>query len=36
MGAEDPSSIKPALSAVPTAANYDDFIFNTKEWNSSK
>jgi len=36
MGAEDPSSNKPASSAIPNVANYDDFIFNTKEWNSSK
>lgn len=36
MGAEDPSTNKPASSAVPTVSNYDDFIFNTKEWNSSK
>ena len=34
MGAEDPSSNKPASSAVPS---YDEnFIFNTKDWNSNK
>lgn len=34
MGAEDPSSNKPASSAIQS---YDEnFIFNTKDWNSNK
>ena len=37
MGAEDPSAYKPASSAVPTVAAYDEnFLFNTKDWNSNK